>query len=241
MVTRALDLGVGYIDTAPDYTGVELRIAEALVGRRKDVFLATKTPGRTYDASMQYLEDSLKRLRTDHLDLWQLHNIASQDEVDKVSAKGGAIEALVKARDEGIVRFVGFTGHYSPDPLLSLIDRFDFDTLLVALNAADWQRLPMREKLIPRALEKGMGVIAMKTLGGPGGAILKQLTTTDALSYVWSLPITTTIVGAATIDHLTSNIDTVRDFTPLDEARMRAVETSMTVDEAHAASWFKGA
>ena len=141
IIEKALDLGVNYIDTSSIYGGPE-RWSEQYVGkvmkhRRNDAFLATKTKERTRDGSMRMIEMSLKLLQTDHVDLWQLHDIGTMTDINEIFAKGGAMEALLEARDQKIVRYLGITGHYRPDALIEAIHRHPFDTILMAVNAAD--------------------------------------------------------------------------------------------------------
>jgi aryl-alcohol dehydrogenase-like predicted oxidoreductase len=161
IINRAIDLGVNYIDTAAAYgRGIsQTYIGEVMATRRNEVFLATKTHDRTRDGSLRLLEESLRLLQTDHLDLWQLHNISRTEQLDQIFGKDGAIEALQKARDEKTVRFLGITGHNNPDVLIDGLSRFDFDTILMALNPADKHHLPFTEELLPLANRKGMGVI----------------------------------------------------------------------------------
>ncbi len=139
IINRAIDLGVNYIDTAAAYgRGVsETYIGEVMKTRRKEVFLATKTHDRSYDGSMRLLEKSLKQLQTDRIDAWQLHNVRTQDDLDKIFAKDGAMKAMEKARDEKIIRFLGITGHRDPFILKKGIEQYPFDSILMALNAAD--------------------------------------------------------------------------------------------------------
>ena len=166
IIERALDLGVNYIDTSSIYGGPD-RWSEQYVGkvmkhRRGDAFLATKTKERTRDGSMRMIETSLKLLQTDHVDLWQLHDIGTMTDIDEIFAKGGAIEALLQARDQKIVRYLGITGHYRPDALIEAIHRYSFDTILMAVNAADPHHYSFSEQLLPLAVEKQMGIIGMK-------------------------------------------------------------------------------
>src|SRR5436305_3300115 len=171
----------------------------ALGERRREIFLASKTHDRTRDGSLRLLDESLRRLRTDHLDLWQLHDLRTMHDLERIFARGGALEALLEARSEGRVRFLGLTGHHDPAILLEGMRRFDFDTLLVALNAADVHRLSFVETVLPEAARRGMGVIAMKScaqgaLLGPG-----KLTMDEALGYVLSLAgVSTVVVGCRT-------------------------------------------
>jgi len=130
--------------------------------RRKEAFLATKTHDRTADGSLRILETSLQLLQTDHVDLWQLHAMSTMKDVDDVCAKGGALEAFQKARDQKLVRFLGLSGHTDPDVLAEAIRRFPFDCVLMAFNAADTWHLPFKKALMPLAVEKEMGIIGMK-------------------------------------------------------------------------------
>ncbi len=162
VIHRALDQGVNYCDTAPAYAGSLDYYGAALGERRRDVFLASKTHDRTRDGSLRLLEESLNRLHTDHLDLWQLHDLRTPGDLSAIFGRGGALEALVQAREEGRVRFLGLTGHHDPAILLEAMGRFDFDTVLMALNAADVHRLSFARSVLVEAVRKGMGVIGMK-------------------------------------------------------------------------------
>jgi uncharacterized protein len=166
IIEQALDLGVNYVDTSSIYGGPE-RWSEQYVGkvmkhRREEAFLATKTKERTRDASMRMIEKSLNLLQTDHVDLWQLHDIGTMTDINEIFAKGGAMEALLEARDQKIVRYLGITGHYRPDALIEAIHRHPFDTILMAVNAADPHHYSFSEQLLPLAVEKQMGIIGMK-------------------------------------------------------------------------------
>ena len=242
IIERALDLGVNYIDTAAMYGGQE-RWSQRYVGqvmkkRRSQTYLASKTHDRTRDGSLKLLEESLRFLNTDHLDAWQLHHIDSQDDVDRIFAKGGAIEALQQAKEQKMVRFLGVTGHRDPDLLIQCLERFDFDQILMALNAADKHRLSFMEKLLPLAVEKQLGIIGMKIpargriltswkpedhkkAGWEGDAPLPgKLAMKEALYYVLSLPVSTVIIGCDTIAQLEENVQLARDFTPLSDRQM---------------------
>lgn len=246
IIERALDLGVNYIDTAAQYGGSE-RWSQRYVGkvmklRRKEAYLASKTHDRSRDGSLKLLEESLKLLNTDHLDAWQLHHITTQDDVDRIFAKGGAIEAFQQARDQKMVRFLGVTGHTDPELLMECIRRFPFDQILMAVNAADPHHLSFREQLLPLAVEKQMGIIGMKIPargrilaswkpdagkhGGFEGSATSSgtLGMKDALYYVLSLPVSTVIIGCDTIAQLEENVDLSRSFTPLSETQMAALE-----------------
>jgi aryl-alcohol dehydrogenase-like predicted oxidoreductase len=166
IVERALELGVNYIDTSSIYGGPE-RPSERYIGqvlkrRRKETFIATKSKDRTRDGSLRMLDQSLKLLQTDHVDIWQLHDIGTMTDVDQVFGKGGAMEAFLQARDQKLVRFLGVTGHHRPEALMECIRRFPFDTVLLGVNAADHHRHSFSAELIPLAVERQMGIIGMK-------------------------------------------------------------------------------
>ncbi len=226
VIHRALDQGVNYCDTAPAYDGSLDYYGAALGERRREVFLASKTSDRTRDGSLRILERSLKRLRTEHLELWQLHDLREMEELDSIFPKGGALEALLQAREDGRIRFLGLTGHHDPAVLLEAMRRFDFDALLVALNPADVQRDSFIRQVLPEAARRGMGVIAMKTCAQ--GALLEpgRFTMTECLSYALSLPgICHAIVGCRTPGEVDENARIVRDFRALPEAQRRALES----------------
>ncbi len=244
IVNRAIDLGVNYIDTAAGYGDgtSETHIGQVLKTRRREVFLASKTADRTYDGSMRLLERSLKNLQTDHLETWQLHNVQRQDEVDKIFAKGGAIEALEKARSAGTVRFLGITGHFEPIVLLEAIKRYPFDSILMALNAADAHYLSFIRYLLPEAQKRGIAIIGMKI--ATRGRVLSTwnpppleqqperlrtklkgtLTMKEALSYNMTLPVSTSIVGVDNVQQLEQNVKWASEFSPLSEEQMREIE-----------------
>jgi aryl-alcohol dehydrogenase-like predicted oxidoreductase len=243
IIERALDLGVNYIDTSSIYGGPE-RWSEQYVGkvmahRRNEAFLATKTKERTRDGSMRMIEKSLELLKTDHVDLWQLHDIGIQANVDEVFAKGGAMEALLEMKDQKVVRHLGITGHFRPDALMECIHRYPFDTILMAINAADPHHFSFNAELLPLAVEKQMGIIGMKVPGR--GRLLSSwtpppieeqkhswegmvlaptpgtLTMREAIFYALSRPVSTIIVGCDTIAQLEENVKHAREFTPLSD------------------------
>lgn len=225
VISRALDLGVNYCDTAPAYAGSLDYYGATLGERRKQVFLASKTHERSRDGSLRLLDISLKRLRTDHLDLWQLHDLRSMQELDIIFGKGGALEALLQARLEGRVRFLGLTGHHDPAVLIEAMRRFKFDTVLVALNAADIHRLSFIQSVLPAADRHGTAAIGMKVcaqgaLLGPG-----KLSMSEAIGYVLSLPVVShVIVGCRTPEEVEQNVATVRAYKTLTDEKLRELE-----------------
>lgn len=244
IVNRAIDLGVNYVDTAAAYgRGVsERHIGEVMKHRRKEVFLASKTHDRSFDGSMKLLETSLKQLNTDHLDLWQLHNVQRQDQLDQIFAADGALKALEKARDEGMVRFLGITGHYEPLILAKALKLYDFDTILLAVNAADAHYLSFKKYLLPLAMDKKIGIIGMKI--ATRGRMLScwnpppleeqpqrmrtakagTVSIKEALYYNMSLPVSTNIIGYDNVAQVEENMRLASEFSPLNEAQMAELE-----------------
>lgn len=233
VIQRALDQGVNYCDTAPAYAGSLDYYGATLGERRKDIFLASKTHVRTRDGSLKLLDESLERLRTDHLDLWQLHDLRTPDDLKQIFGKGGALEALQQAQTDGRVRFLGLTGHHDPQILVDAMQRFKFDTVLVALNAADVHRASFIKTVLPEAVRQGTGVIGMKTCAQ--GALLgpDALTMDEALGYVLSLEgVCHAIIGCKTEAEVDDNARIAREFKPFTAARMRELEARTQADQA---------
>ncbi len=242
IINRAIDLGVNYIDTARYGDGISQKyIGEVMATRRNEVFLATKTRDRSREGSLELLEESLSSLQTDHLDLWQLHNVRTQEDLDQIFGKDGAIEALQKARDEKITRFLGITGHYDPAILIQGLNRFDFDTILMALNPSDAHHLSFQDELLPLANKKGMGVIGMKIpargrMFRPDGLTSMK----DAMHYVLSKPVSTVIVGCDTVAQLEENVQIASEFKPMSAADLARVEEACKSYWADASFYKKG-
>jgi predicted aldo/keto reductase-like oxidoreductase len=166
-VKQAIDYGINYFDVAPSYGDAEVKLGPALEPYRKNVFLACKTGKRTKNESRLELEQSLKNLRTDHFDLYQLHAVTNLKDVDTIFAPGGAIETFKEARAEGKVRFLGFSAH-SVEAAMALMDRFDFDSILFPVNYATWHAGNFGPQVLARAQEKKMGILALKAMAaGP--------------------------------------------------------------------------
>jgi len=243
IINRAIDLGVNYIDTAAAYGGgiSQTYIGEVMKTRRKEVFLATKTNRRTKDEALKQLDESLKLLRTDRIDLWQIHNVSTEAQLEQIFGPSGVIEALQQARDQKIVRFLGITGHADPRVLAKAIDRFPFDAILMAINPADRHRpdVAFIEKLLPLANQKQMGVIGMKIPAR--GRIFREggiTTIKDSLTYVLTQPVSTVIIGCDNVKQLEENIAIAAAFTPLTRAEQARIE-GLTASYASEAAFFK--
>ena len=227
MVAKALDHGINFFDNAWEYhKGVsEERVGTALKGRRDQAIVMTKvcTHGRKKDVAMQMLEESLTRLRTDHLDVWQVHEVIYYNDPEKAYDVDGVLEALTAARQQGKVRFVGFTGHKNPSIHLDMLHRgFKFDTVQMPINAFDPSFRSFEKNVLPVAMSKGMAVFSMKSMSGSGESIVHgALTPTEALSYAMSVPgVSTTISGMDTMEVLDQNLEILRNFKPLSELQM---------------------
>src|SRR5262249_51863049 len=182
-----------------DYSGA------APGGRRRAIFLASKTPDRTRDGSLRLLDDTLKRLKTDYLDLWQLHDLRTTEQLNTIFGKGGALEALREAREQGRVKHLGITGHHDPAILLEAMRRFDFDTVLVALNAADVHTLSFIQTVLPEARKRNMGVIGMKVCAQT--RLLGKLSMAEAMGYVLSLAgVCNVIIGCSSPAEVDENV-----------------------------------
>ena len=225
VILEALRLGVRYCDTAPayqqsqDYYGEAFRAAGARA--RDGVFLASKTHERTRDRALRLLDDSLRRLGTDHLDLWQMHDLRDMAELDVMCRKGGALDAASEARRDGRVRFVGLTGHHDPDVLLEALRRYAFDSLLVSINPADPRRRPFLPTVVAEARRQGIGVVGMKVLAA--GRLLREAPASDLIRY-GATHADTVIVGCSSVDEVRANFAVNDDFAPMTIDERRALE-----------------
>lgn len=210
-----------YCDTAPayqqsqDYYGAAFR--EAGDGARAEVFLASKVHARTRDAALRLLDDSLTRLATDRLDLWQLHDLRDEDDLAAIFGRDGALEAAQDAKAEGRVRFIGVTGHHDPAILLEAMRRFPFDSVLCALNPADPRRLPFATSVVADARARGMGVVGMKVLAAGRCVIDRVATPAELIRYAASQT-DTVIVGCSSVEEVRANLAVTRGFEPMTPA-----------------------
>jgi uncharacterized protein len=228
VVRTAIDAGLTFMDNAWDYNdGVsEERMGQALKGYRDRVFLMTKvcTHGRDSRTAMRQLEQSLKRLQTEYLDLWQIHECVYDDDPDLHFAPGGVVEALDKARSQGKVRYVGFTGHKDPAIHLRMLAyEFPFDSCQLPLNGFDASFRSFEQQVLPELNRRGIAPIGMKSLGGKGTPVSrKAVKVTDALRYAMSLPVATTVSGIDSMKVLKQNLKIASGFEPMNPVEMSA-------------------
>jgi aryl-alcohol dehydrogenase-like predicted oxidoreductase len=231
IIRAAVDRGITFLDNCWDYNGgaSEERMGKALRdGYRDKVFLMTKIDGRTRASAAQQIDESLRRLGTDHLDLLQVHEAIRLEDPDRVFGEGGAIEALVAAQKAGKARFLGFTGHKDPSVHNRMLDTasahgFRFDAVQMPLNVMDAHFRSFGQDVLPRLVRERIGVLGMKSMGGKVLLDSKTATPVECLHYALNLPTSTVITGIDRMEILDQAIDAVRTFRPMDEAAVQAL------------------
>jgi uncharacterized protein len=229
LAQEAIDAGVTFMDNAWDYNGgvSEERMGKAIADRRDRVFLMTKvcTHGRDGKVAMRQLEQSLRRLRTDYLDLWQIHEVVFDDEPARHFARGGVVEALDRARAQGKVRYVGFTGHKSPELHLEMLARaYVWDSCQLPLNCFDASFRSFENEVLPELNRRGIAPIGMKSLSGDGRAVTARVVKAEeALGYALSLPVATVVSGMDSSKVLQQNVAVARGFHPMSAREMTAL------------------
>ena len=233
----AIDAGITFLDNAWEYHKgrSETVMGKAIADRRARVFLMTKvcTHGRDAREAMRQLEQSLRRLKTDYLDLWQIHECAYDNDAERHFARGGAVEALERAKRQGKVRFVGFTGHKRPAIHLAMLDRdFPFDACQLPLNCFDASFRSFEQEVLPVLLRRGIAPLGMKSLGGDARQLKKKaITAEEGLRYAMSLPVATTISGIDSMRVLKQNLEVAAGFRPMSKHAMAALRKRVA-DEA---------
>jgi aryl-alcohol dehydrogenase-like predicted oxidoreductase len=229
LVHEALDAGITFFDNCWEYWDgrAEDWLGRALKGKRDQVILMTKvcTHGRGAALALKMLDESLRRLQTDHLDLWQVHGVSFDNDPELAYARGGVIEALDRAKQQGKTRFVGFTGHKDPAIHLDMIRRgYPFDTVQMPLNCLDATFRSFEKQVLPEVNKRGIAALGMKSMGGTAGAVKSGLVKPEEmLRYAMSLPVATTISGMDSLDVLRQNLRVARGFTPMSAAEMQAL------------------
>ena len=231
IIQQAIDAGADFLDNAWEYNSgtSEVRMGKALAqdGYRKKAFLMTKdcAHDRVASHSMLKLENSLKRLKTDYLDLWQIHEVVWEDDPDKIFAPGGSAEAMLKAKEQGKVRYIGFTGHKSPAIHKRMLEQgFPWDAVQMPLNVLDAHWQSFEREIVPICQAQGIAVVAMKSFAD--GQLFKSgsgVTPAEALRYVMSLPVATVVSGMESLKILDQNLEIARGFEPLTNAEREAI------------------
>jgi aryl-alcohol dehydrogenase-like predicted oxidoreductase len=216
LINRAVDLGINYFESARAYSGSESYYGLALREQRNRIFLNSKSHARDRKGALEHLQATLKNMRTDHLDLWQVHDVRTEDDIRMIFGPGGALEAFVEAREKGYTRFIGVTGHHDTAVIMRCMELFDFDTVLLPVNPAETLDKGFIREVIPLAVEKDMGVIAMKVFFRglasrlPGWNSLGPL-----LRFALSQPVSTAVIGCDDIVQLEKNHESAAAFTPM--------------------------
>jgi aryl-alcohol dehydrogenase-like predicted oxidoreductase len=215
IIETAIDLGINYIDTASTYGDAEEKVGEVMRSRRNEVVLATKTLQRDKESSWREINTSIERLKTDYVDVLQIHSVNTMAELDKITSKNGSLYSVIKAKEQGLCKHIGITGHTRPEVIKEALNRFDFETVLVPLSSVDKLLNDFGDVIFPVAKKKNVGVIAMKVLSD--GRVTDFVE--DSLRYVFSLPISTAIVGVKSIAELKQNVEIAKNFVPMTKKR----------------------
>jgi aryl-alcohol dehydrogenase-like predicted oxidoreductase len=225
VIIAALDEGVTYFDCARAYAGSEQYYGAALGPRRDDIFLCSKAHDRSYAGALEMLDQTLKNMRTDHLDLWQLHDVRTAEDLELMDGERGTYAAFERAKRSGKARFIGVTGHYDPDVMLEAIHRFDFDTVMLPVNPCEAALDSFASVVIPEAAARGMGVIAMKVLGRGLLLGMKEDPPLQSLiDYALTAPISVAIIGCDDVEQVQSAARAARAFAPLSPEQQRKLE-----------------
>ena len=231
IIRAGLDSGINFLDNCWDYNGgqSEIRMGKALRdGYRQKAFLMTKIDGRTRKAASDQLEESLRRLQTDHIDLLQFHEVIRDTDPDRIFANGGGMEAVLEAKKQGKVRYIGFTGHKSPDIHLKMLEtafahQFTFDALQMPLNVMDAHFDSFEKKVLPVLVQHGIGVLGMKPMGDKLILNSKTATPIECLHYAMNLPTSVVITGCDSLAILNQALDVARNFRPMSGAEVEAI------------------
>lgn len=230
LIRAAMDAGINFLDNSNDYNEgqSEIRMGEAIKGRRDQVFVMTKFNFRDKKNALRELETSLQRLQTDHVDLWQFHSIERQEDPDWIFAPHGAIEAAELARKQGKARFIGFTGHKSPDYHLKMLTMpYDWDALQMPLNVLDPHFGSFERLVLPQAVKRNLGIVGMKPMAFQNAPKTGVISSIECLHYAMSLPVSVTITGCETMERLNTALEAARTFKKLSDSELQALRDRM--------------
>ncbi len=224
LINRAIDLGINYCESARAYSGSESYYGRALGERRREVFLTSKSHARDKAGALAHLRETLKNIKTDHLDLWQVHDVRTELDIAEIFGKGGAIEAFREAKEKGMTRFIGVTGHHNPSALRKCVELYDFDTVLLPINPAEPSYKSFLSEVLPTAFKKRMGIIGMKVYFRGLATQLPWYTTMEIfLRFALSQPITNVVIGCDDVIQLEQNTQYARDFIPMTDLEMQGI------------------
>ncbi|HET6515478.1 MAG TPA: aldo/keto reductase [Thermodesulfovibrionales bacterium] len=224
LINRALDSGITYCESARAYSGSEGYYGRSLRERRKEIFLASKSHARDRDGALAQLQETLKNMRTDYLDLWQIHDVRTEDEREEIFGPKGALEAFVEAKEKGLARFIGVTGHHDPSLVRRCIQDYDFDTVLIPVNPAEPKYKSFIDGVIPLATERDMGIVGMKVyLRGLASRLPWYRTMEPFFRFALSHPVSTAVVGCDTIEQLEENVGFAETFRAINDKEMQGL------------------
>ena len=225
LINQAIDMGINYFESARAYAGSELYYGKALRERRGDIFLTSKSHARDKEGASRHLVETLRNMKTDRLDLWQIHDVRTEDDIDTIFGHGGALEAFVRAKEKGLARFIGITGHHDPEVICRCLNLFDFDTVLMPVNPAEPHYKDFLARVLPLATKKQMGVIGMKVyLRGLAARIPWYSSMEPFFRFALTNPVSTVVVGCDNLDQLEENVRIASSFIP-----MKSEETNSLV------------
>jgi aryl-alcohol dehydrogenase-like predicted oxidoreductase len=229
LINKAIDLGITYLESARAYSGSETYYGKALRERRKDIFLASKSHARDKKGALRHLRETMKNMNTGHLDLWQVHDVRTEEDVKEIFGPGGALEAFQEAKENGFVRFLGITGHHDPGILVRCIEGFPFDTVLLPVNPAEQAYRSFIDEVIPLAEEKAMGIVGMKVYFRGLAARLPGVSSLEPFyRYALSQPITTAVIGCDNLQQLRDNVSFAESFKPMPAGEQRELVESIS-------------
>jgi predicted aldo/keto reductase-like oxidoreductase len=224
LINRALDLGITYCESARAYSGSESYYGKALKERRRDIFLTSKSHARDKKEALAHLHQTLTNMQTDHLDLWQVHDVREEEELSELFGPRGAIEAFTEAKEQGKTRFIGVTGHHDPSIIKKCIERADFDTVLMPVNPAEPAYKSFLDEVLPLARQKDMGIIGMKAYFRGFAAKLPGYASPEPfLRFALSQPVSTIVIGCDTIAQLEENVRFAGSFEPMTEEEQKNI------------------
>lgn len=216
LINRAIDLGINYFESARAYSGSEAYYGKALKERRKGIFLTSKSHARDKRGALLHLHETLNNMKTDYLDLWQVHDVRTEEDVEEIFGPKGALEAFVESKEGGLVRFIGVTGHYDPTILRRCMELFDFDTVLLPVNPAEPVYRSFIDEVIPLAHKRNMGIIGMKVYFRGLAGMLPWFTTMESFfRFALSQPITNIVIGCDSVEQLEENVKFAMTFKPM--------------------------
>jgi len=222
LINRAIDLGITYFESARAYSGSESYYGKSLRERRKEIFLTSKSHARNKEGALLHLQETLRNMKTDHLDLWQVHDVRTEAEMEEIFGPHGALEAFVEAKDRGLVRFIGVTGHHNPLITKQCLQQFDFDTVLIPVNPAEPAYKSFLTEVIPAAKNKGMGIVGMKVYFRGLAAKLPWFETMEPFfRFSLSQPITTAVIGCDDLEQVEENVKFAESFSAMTEKEIQ--------------------